>query len=100
MENRAELVGYNKSYTYSKNRAIVGYSVDVFYDIHLQQLNGIQLNIIQVALDHLEEELQDDPENLKDQLQATKEVKEIFKHVFWKDKCSVCHSKIKKGGQR
>ena len=80
MENRAELVGY-----------------DVFYDIRLQQLNEIQLNVIQVALDHLEEELQDDPENMEDQLQATKEVKEMFKHVFWKDKCSVCRGKIKKG---
>ena len=56
-----------------------------------------------MALDHLEEELQDDhlaevaldPENLKDQLQATKVVKEMFKHVFWKDKCSVCRGKIK-----
>ena len=79
-----------------ENRAIVGYSTDVFYDIHLQQLNEIQLNAIQVALDHLEEHLEDDPENFKDQLQATKEVKEMFKHVFWKDKCSVCRGKIKK----
>ena len=81
MENRAELVGY-----------------DVFYDIRLQQLNEIQLNVIQVALDHLEEELQDNQiEHMEDQLQATKEVKEMFKHVFWKDKCSVCRGKIKKG---
>ena len=83
-----------------ENIAKVEYSTDVFYSIHLQKLSELQLNVIQVALDHLEEELQDDPENLNEQLNATQEVKKMFRHVCWKDRCSVCRSKIKIGEKR
>ena len=89
-----------------ENIAKVEYSTDVFYSIHLQKLSELQLTVIQVALDHLEEDLRsdlvesdynlDDSENLNKRLNATQEVKKMFRHVCWKDRCSVCRSKIKK----